>query len=285
MLDKQLVCVTGLPRSGSTLLCQLLAHHPEIYSPGHSSPLAQAISQLRHNLSDNQFLLAQLDVDIGQVHERLLNAFRGFMAGWFAETDRPVVVDKNRGWLNHLETALLLEPNCRMLVCIREPGQIFGSIEARHDKTRLLDFPDHLAALSPFDRADRLFAREGVIGSPLKNIQDAGDLPQTIQQRLYYVVFEDLMQRPVEVMQAIWEWLGRSAPAFDPQALEVRAHESDSHYRGKYPHRTRSSISPPSRHTIAPRIEREIRKNYQWFYEAFYPGLLQGRPKSKRESR
>src|SRR5450432_1863588 len=33
------VGVTGLPRAGSTLVCQLLAQHPEIESEGLSSPL------------------------------------------------------------------------------------------------------------------------------------------------------------------------------------------------------------------------------------------------------
>jgi sulfotransferase len=38
-LSKKIVYVTGLPRAGSALMCQLLGQHPEIYSIGHSSPL------------------------------------------------------------------------------------------------------------------------------------------------------------------------------------------------------------------------------------------------------
>jgi sulfotransferase len=274
MLDKQLVCVTGLPRSGSTLLCQLLGHHPDLYSPGHSSPLVQALNQLRHNLSDNHFHLAQFDIDGQLVHDRMIHAFRGFMAGWFDETDRPLVVDKNRAWLNQLELAMLLEPNCRMLVCVREPSQILGSIEYRHRQTLLMDFPDHLAHLSPYDRADRLFGNEGVIGAPLRAIEHVQDRPDDIQQRLYYVVFEDLMAEPVRVMTEIFGWLGVESVDVDPQQLEVRPHESDSYYRGKYPHRTRERITPPRRHPVPARIEAQIRKNFAWFYEAFYPGLI-----------
>ncbi len=58
MLDKQIIYVTGLPRSGSTLMCQLLGHHPQIYSLGHSSPLNQVLNELRHKLSDSPFLLS-----------------------------------------------------------------------------------------------------------------------------------------------------------------------------------------------------------------------------------
>lgn len=273
MLEKRLVCVTGLPRAGSTLLCQLLGHHHGIYSPGHSSPLIQALNQLRSNLSDNHFHLAQFDVDGELVHQRMVHAFRGFMAGWFAETDHRHVVDKNRSWLNQIEMAQLLAPDCRMLVCVREPAQIYGSIEARHQETLLMDFPDHIAHLSPFDRADRLFANEGVIGAPLHAINNLRDRPEAVQHKVYYVVFEHLMAEPVKAMQEIFAWLDLAPVALDPEQLEVRPHESDSYYRGKYPHRTRGRIEAPTRHDVPTRIDQEIRSNFAWFYEQFYPGL------------
>lgn len=273
-LQKRIIYVTGLPRSGSTLLCQLLGTHPEIYSPGHSSPLCQTLNQLRHNLSDNDFLLAQLDVDFEGVHRRLLNAFRGFIEGWFAETEHAWVVDKNRGWLGQLDTVQLLDPNCKMLVCVRELGQIIGSVEARHQRSLLLDFPDHTGNLSRYARADKLMAAEGVVGGPLKAIEHTQDLPEALQQRLYYVVFEHLMQEPVTVMQGVYDWLGLPPASFDLNALPVAPHESDSYYRGKYPHRTHSRIQPPERHAVPTRIEAELRKNFAWFYQTFYPNLL-----------
>lgn len=271
MLNKRILYVTGLPRAGSTLLCQLLGMHPEIYSTGHSSPLCQTLNQLRHNLSDNEFLLSQLDTDFELGYQRLLNAFRGFINGWFAETAQTWVVDKNRGWLNQLDTVYLLDPDCRMLVCVRELGQIYGSIEAQHQKTLLLDFPDHTAHLPRYARADKLFGTDGVIGSPLKAIENVQDLSEKLQRHLFYVVFEHLMQNPAEVMREIYHWLDLPEVFFDSTQLLVKTHESDSYYRFKYPHQTRKAVTLPPRHQIPVRIEQEIRKNFSWFYEIFYP--------------
>lgn len=274
-LDKSVIYVTGLPRSGSTLLCQLLGLHPDIYSTGHSSPLQSILQKLRHQLSDNEFLLAQLDSDFELGYQRLLNVNRSIMNGWFAETDKNHVVDKNRGWLMNIDLVKMLDPDFRMLVCVREPAQIYGSIEAQHQKTLLLDFPDHLASLSRYARADKLFGAEGVIGAPLKAVEALQDTPTEWQQRLFYVVFEHLMQEPEVVMQEIWQWLGLPAASFNPQQLPVKAHESDSHYRFKYLHNTRTTISPPRRHNIPPRIEAEIKRQFNDFYQLLYPGLAE----------
>ncbi|MFO1351423.1 MAG: sulfotransferase [Gammaproteobacteria bacterium] len=222
-------------------------------------------------MSDDPFLLAQLDVDFDLVYRRLLNAYRGFMAGWFAETDKPWAVDKNRGWLALVETVHRLDPDFRMLVCVRELSQVYGSIESQHQKTLLLDFADHLAGMSRYARADALFKDDGVIGKPLRALESLQDVPEAIQQRLFYVVFEHLMQEPRKVMADIYRWLNLAPAPFDPARLAVKPHESDSYYRFKYLHATRTAITPPTQHAVPKRISEAIRKNFEWYYRLFYP--------------
>jgi sulfotransferase len=271
--QQSLVCVTGLPRAGSTLLCQLLAEHPEIECDRMSSPLLGALQALRGHLSDSDFLLARLDGEFDQTYQRLQRSSRAFAAAWW-NTDRPIVVDKHRGWLSQLELALELAPQARMLVCVRELSQVLGSIEAQHRRTVWLDFPDDLANLAPYARAEALFAPAGVVGGPLRAIQGVQDRSSQEQQRLFFVVFEHLIQDPAAVMAEIFGWLGLSPWAIDPQALTVKPHEADSYYRFKYCHRTFSAVRPLPVHSISPRITEELQNTYRWFYELFYPGLL-----------
>lgn len=270
----RLLYVSGLPRAGSTLLCQLLGLHADIHSTGHSSPLCQILVKLRQQWSDHEFLLAQLDVDFERAYARLERAWRGFISGWAADTQKPWVVDKNRGWLAQIELVRSFDPDLRMLVCIRELGQILGSIEARHAKTPLLDFPDHLAHLSRYARADQLMGSDGLVGAPLKAIEALQDLPQVWQTQIYYVIFEHLMTEPLTVLQDIHRWLGLQPSAFDPNHLPVLPHESDSHYRCKYPHRTYPSLRPPAPHAVPARIARELHNRFRDFYQTFYPGQI-----------
>lgn len=273
-MTPRFVGIAGLPRSGSTLLCQLLSEHPEIYCEGHSSPVVNALLATRRMISDEPYFLSQLDVQFEQTYGHLQGAMQGFLNGWYAGCDKPVVVDKNRAWLHALEFMMQLDPQARVVVSIRELGQVYGSIEAQHQKTVLTDFIDHLADFDRVARADQLFAGDKSIGAPLISIQAVQDLPQNVRERLYFVKFEDLVDRPVETMSAVYQWLGIAPHTIDPERLTVRAHESDSHYRFKYRHEQRPAMGRTTSHEVPARIQELILNGYRWYYEWFYPECL-----------
>lgn len=277
-MPPRFVGVAGLPRAGSTLLCQLLAEHPEIHCEGHSSPLCNSLLATRRFISDDQFMLSQLDVQSDATYAHLKSAMQGFLHGWHDGCKKPVVIDKNRAWLHCIELLLHLDPDAKLLVSIRELGQIYGSIEAQHQKTILLDFIDHLADYDRFGRADQLFAKDKAVGAPLSSIQAVQDLPQAVKDRLYFVKFEDLMAQPVETMSMVYAWLGVKPHRIDPTKLTVQPHESDSHYRNKYLHRQHAQIVPPQPHAIPPRIQELIERACGWYYEWFYPPLNANKP-------
>lgn len=74
----------------------------------------------------------------------------------------------------------------------------------------------------------------------------------------------------MEAVAEMFDWLGLKKIATDPNALTTRPHESDSYYRFKFRHETRSSIKAPARRDIPPRVD-GLRKNFSWFFNKFYP--------------
>lgn len=257
VLTKSLICVTGLPHAGSTVLCQLLGQHPQLYSPGSPSPLCPMLVELRQSLSANPILQSQINLDRATVHRRLLSAFQGLINGWLADIPQERVIDLHGEWLKHLELLNLLDPNCRLLVCVRELGQIWGAIESQHQNTLLFDLPEHLANLTPIERADRLFSLDGSIGQSIRSLEAVQDRPADLQSRLYYVVYEHLMSDPKDALQGIYEWLG--LPAVEPDLLLLNSEQLELH--------------PP--HPVSPRITASLQRNFRWFYEMFYPGMLE----------
>jgi sulfotransferase len=266
------VAVTGLPRAGSTLLCQLLAQHPEIHSEGQSSPLCNTLLGIRRMVSDDTFFLSQLDSAYERSYAHLASSMRAFLRGWYHDNEKPVVVDKNRAWLHAAELLVHLEPSARLVVCLRELGQVYGSIEAQHQRTILVDFVDHLADYDRFGRADMLFAKDKAIGAPLISLHAIADLPEAVRQRLFFVRFEDLVERPAACMNQLYAWLGVSAYTIDPDDIRAGIPESDSHYRMKYLHTQSTRIVKPRRHDVPPRIQAQIESTCAWYYRLYYPG-------------
>jgi sulfotransferase len=163
---------------------------------------------LRRMVSSDSFFLAQLDQSFETAYGHLDAGMEGFLRGWCGGDDKSVVVDKNRAWLHGIEMLMQLPPEAKLLVCIRDLGQIYGSIEKQHQKTILVDFVDHLADYDRLGRADMLFAKENVIGAPLVSLNAVQDLPEAVKQRLFFVRFEDLVSAPVASMSRVYEWLG-----------------------------------------------------------------------------
>ncbi len=270
-MSAKFVGVTGLPRAGSTLLCQLLAQHPGVHCEGNSSPLCNTLLGIRRLVSDDTFFLSQLDRSFDSSYAHLASAMRGFLRGWYHDCGERVVIDKNRAWLHAIELLLHIEPEARLIVCLRELGQIYGSIEAQHQRTILVDFIDHLADYDRFGRADMLFAKDKAIGAPLISLRAVPDLPAAVQQRLYFLRFEDLIERPAACLSHITSWLGLPLVEIDFGNLSVGIRESDSHYHMKYLHERSERMSTPSRHEIPPRIQAQIEEACAWYYQAYYP--------------
>jgi len=271
-MTPKFVGVTGLPRAGSTLVCQLLAQHPEIHCEGQSSPVCNLLLGIRRMVSDDQFFLSQLDHSFETSYTHLASAMQGFLRGWNHDCRKKVVVDKNRAWLHCVELLLQIEPEAKLIVCLRELGQIYGSIESQHQRTILLDFIDHLADFDRFGRADMLFAKDKAIGAPLISLHAVPDLPKLVQEHLYFLRFEDLVAQPAACLSHLYAWLDVSAFEINPEELALMGPpESDSHYRMKYPHTQSQRIVMPSKHHVPPRIQARIEEACAWYYQIYYP--------------
>jgi sulfotransferase len=87
-MPAQFIGVTDLPRAGSTLVCQLLTQHSDIYCEGHSSPLCNTLLGIRRMVSDDQFFLSQLDNSFENSYAHLATAMQGYLRGWCQSTDK-----------------------------------------------------------------------------------------------------------------------------------------------------------------------------------------------------
>jgi len=271
---KEIIYLSGLPRSGSTLLCNLLDKHPEISSTP-SSPLCGMINNLRRIWSDDPFLLAQLDSDFDVVYSRMMRSLKAFMQEWSSDTNTPITIEKNRGWCTCVSLLNHLFPNFKMIICLRDLRDVFSSVEKRHKETLLLDFPDHMEHHLVDNRASALFDDNGIIGGPLKALYNLGDTPD-IMRHMYFWKFEDFLEDPTKSMNAIFNWIGVSNQEidFEKNIEQTTTQEADSYYRFKYMHKIKPKFEQPDNleeRKISPRIINSIMERFKWYYETYYP--------------
>jgi len=272
MTDLRFLYLTGLPCSGTGFLSQLLSQHPEVYSDRRESPLCDLVVNFRSVLSEHPQLTPLVQDEVKGMMERSRYGIQGFIKGWYSQVSESLAIDAHPQWLQHLELIHFLDPDCKMVVCVRELGQVYGAIEHRHQNTLLLDFAETITDLSRTERAKQLFSASGRIGSFLSALEQVQDLEETLQKRLFYVIYEHLMSAPEEVLTDLVKWLDLApiSPDLGGSALLSRSPERFS----KYGEEAYDGDRPLPHYPLPKRFEVTIKQNFSWFYRIFYPGLL-----------
>ena len=91
-MNKQLHFLAGIPRSGSTVLAAILNQNPMTHVST-TSGLVHALDGLA-NTWHSAGLLNENDAD----RSKLAATMRGTIDAFYSDVDKPVVIDKSRGW-------------------------------------------------------------------------------------------------------------------------------------------------------------------------------------------
>ena len=115
------IFIVGLPRSGSTLLEQILASHSQVEGTQELPNVQQLVSALRGREVEGAEpryprILGQLKAgDFRQLGEKYLADTRAY------RSDKPFFIDKNPNNFRHLGLVHLMLPNARIIDARREP--------------------------------------------------------------------------------------------------------------------------------------------------------------------
>ena len=230
--------VTGLPRSGSTLLCNILNQNPKFWSTS-TSALSNLLSVVSHTLANSPEVKGLLQCNREQTEHRMKAAAQAFVKEWHSIHDREIVFDKSRSWTHNSLLLNSLYPDAKMLVTVRDLRSVFGSCEKQHRKNPILDEAKDLNSKTLYSRADTMFSPDGLIGGPIVGIQDI--LNRKVD--VFFVKYEDFAADPTLIMSRVYGYLGEENFEHDFENVENTAKDPDYLYMHKYPHKGEGKVA------------------------------------------
>ena len=206
-MDNGIHFISGLPRSGSTLLGALLKQNPKIHA-GMSSPVGTLIGRVQGGMGPR----SEFSTLVTETQRR--NILTSIFEGYYKETQREkVIVDTNRLWCSKLPLVATLFPDAKVIVCVRDLVWIMDSFERVLRKNALGQSKmfQPKDALTAHTRVSSLASPAGTVGFAWNATQEA--FYGEFGEKLIVVDYEALTREPKSTMGAIYTKLG--LPAFE----------------------------------------------------------------------
>ncbi|MDE2572386.1 MAG: sulfotransferase [bacterium] len=238
--------ISGLPRSGSTLLSAILRQNPRFHA-AMSSPVVSMYSSLERSMSPrNEFAIVITD-------EQRRDVLRGLFSNYYgAIAAEKLVFDTNRGWCAKLPALTQLFPNAKIICCVRSVGWIIDSIErlVRANAFNLSGIFGFSPSTNVYTRAARITAPTGMLGYPLCALKEAFYGEQAA--KLILVEYEALARAPRSTIGRLYAMLDEPWFEHDFDHVEYGADEFDSRMGTPGLHSIRPTVDWVERKSIVP---------------------------------
>lgn len=208
---KKFILLSGLPRTGSTLLVALLTQNKNIYGEG-----ASALCQL---MWDAQTVFNNADAikankRFGAKHD-VLSALPDL---YYKDVEQPIVIEKGRTWTHPLNMAMWLnhvDDSQKTIVLVRPIEDIARSMAS-------------------------LRIKNGWEGDPYQGLFDPGSEPicraaeavglarKMFPERLLFVDYRDMVSEPLRVLDSIYSFYGLEPCDHDVNNIQLKKHEDDT---------------------------------------------------------
>lgn len=238
--------ISGLPRSGSTLLGGILRQNPR-FSGGMSSPLGGIVGGLIRSMgSENEFSVF-LD---NTKRERVIRA--AIDAYYADQKDLEVAFDTNRSWTIRLPLIATLFPEAKVIACVRSPAWVVDSVERLVRKNAL----EHSKLFNQaeretvFSRTEALMKPGRMVGYALNALKEG--YYSDLSDRLLLLEYETLCSRPKESIDLLYRFLEEEPFDHDFNNVDYDAEEFDQKMSTPGLHTVRRQVRFQPRATILP---------------------------------
>lgn len=244
--SKKMHFISGLPRSGSTLLSAVLKQNPRFHADM-SGPVAGLVGSLLSDLSGkNEFAPYIDDSKRNRIIQSVFNEF-------YADTDAEVVFDTSRAWCARMSLIKTLYPKGKVIACVRHMPWIIDSIEqlVQRNVFQPSSIFNYLTGGTVYSRADCVAGSDGMVGYAYNALKEAF-FGGNATNRLLLLQYETLTSDPEKALHAIYDFIGEPYFKHDFNHINFDATAFDKKAGTPGLHTVRSKIDTNQRTTILP---------------------------------
>jgi sulfotransferase len=207
-MDKTYFFMAGLPRSGSTLLSSILNQNPDIYSGPQTDTPSFMMAIYQQTQRSESFIA-------GHNPEGYANLMRQVPNNFYANIDKKYIIEKNRVWgtIDNLKLLDLLSEDVKIICPVRPILEVLASFVRLAQKNpdnfidRMLDNTPSAYYRELNDaRCDSLMADNDSLQLNIFSL--SGALIPEHAHKFHFVVYEDLVLKPNETIEGIYDFLG-----------------------------------------------------------------------------
>ena len=239
--------ISGLPRSGSTLLAGLLRQNPR-FAAAMTGPVGGLITTLLNSMSPQNETAVFLD----EAKRRAI--LKAVVEAYYADqADREVVFDTNRLWCARLPLIRVLFPEAKVLCCVRNVAWIMDSFERlvrrnAFEPSRLFGTADERATV--YSRTEALAHRDRVVGFAYSALKEAYYGEHS--DHLLLIDYDILTSKPEACLRLVYRFLGEEWFPHDFANVEYDAPEFDAPLGAPGLHRISGPVRQEVRRTVLP---------------------------------
>lgn len=244
-MTKKVHMISGLPRSGSTLLSTILNQNPD-FTANISSPLARFVRAVITESHAGPGYHLQCD------EPRRIKLIQGLVENYYYDTDAPVCFNTNRGWTALTDVLAVSNPESKVICCVRDIPAILDSFETLFRKN-----PFSISKMYSQEEATNVYTRCDALMNPGHTLKFAYDslreaMSGSNSHKLLIVEYEELARTPEKVIRSLYSFINE--PYFDHDFTAVEAsydeYDADANINGL--HKIRKGVSYISRKPIIP---------------------------------
>ena len=256
---KQYYFISGLPRSGSTLLSGILKQNPDFYAD-----IASPVEALTGSSID---IITGAESNLTVSEDQRKNLMYGIFDGYYKHIEKPVIFDSSRGWTKKTNFLKALFPYTKILCPVRDLVSILNSFEVISSKN-----PFHTKTLT--EHKDNVFARcdgmmnknGGIVTGPWILLQEGYALNP---EMIHFIEYENLCKEPEKTMRGVYEFLERPYYAHDFENVEYSNENFDRACNLKDLHTVKKRVEyNPPRCILPPEIVQKYKEMNMEFWRA-----------------